>query len=308
MAQTSCVIVSAAVRDRLRACRTAITRESMSSGHTSCSARPIGNRRNGLLIASGLAGRRCGVGKALRRSGVASLAANGTRKPGKPPDPTEGGPGRGIDLHRTDLHRTAASEDPLDRVADGPFAVLSAAHMAGTPVASVPLSTFKWSRDPAFATKLADTVGLYLDPPARAVGLSFGAADQARALPDRDPRLQTPWHHDPVRRAQCARRNRHRPLHAAPHRVHRPPQRRRARSRTRHRSPSCTTTTTATSTPEAGLARAPPALDLPLHPDLGFLAQLWSITSFPGSPPTHPARRLPLDRRTRRDTRNGSPS
>jgi hypothetical protein len=35
------------------------------------------------------------------------------------------------------------------------------------------LRTFKRSRDPAFAAKLADIVGIYIDPPANAVVLSL---------------------------------------------------------------------------------------------------------------------------------------
>jgi hypothetical protein len=34
------------------------------------------------------------------------------------------------------------------------------------------IRTFKRSRDPSFAAKLADVVGLYVDPPAHAVVLS----------------------------------------------------------------------------------------------------------------------------------------
>jgi transposase len=62
------------------------------------------------------------------------------------------------------------------------------------------LRTFKRSRDPRFAAKLTDIVGLYVDPPAHAVVLSLdgkepdpsprphptGIADQAGALPDHD--------------------------------------------------------------------------------------------------------------------------
>ena len=61
------------------------------------------------------------------------------------------------------------------------------------------IRTFKRSRDPSFAAKLADVVGLYVDPPAHAVVLSLepdpsarpqptGAADQAGALSDHDAR------------------------------------------------------------------------------------------------------------------------
>ena len=42
--------------------------------------------------------------------------------------------------------------------------------------------TFKLSRDPAFAAKLRDIVGLYLNPPARAVVLSVDEKPQIQAL------------------------------------------------------------------------------------------------------------------------------
>jgi transposase len=49
--------------------------------------------------------------------------------------------------------------------------------------------TFKVSRDPAFATKVADIVGLYLDPPAGAVVLSFDEKTQVQALDRTQPLL-----------------------------------------------------------------------------------------------------------------------
>jgi len=66
------------------------------------------------------------------------------------------------------------------------------------------LRTFKRSRDPGFAAKLTDIVGLYVDPPAHAVVLAIdekspdpsprpepaGIAGQARALLEHDARLQ----------------------------------------------------------------------------------------------------------------------
>src|ERR1700716_765527 len=42
------------------------------------------------------------------------------------------------------------------------------------------------------------------------------ATDEEGPRWDDDPRLQTPWHNDVVRRPQCARWYRHRPQHAAP--------------------------------------------------------------------------------------------
>jgi DDE superfamily endonuclease/Homeodomain-like domain len=57
--------------------------------------------------------------------------------------------------------------------------------------------TFKLSRDPAFATKLRDIVGLYLDPPAHAVVLSVDEKPQIQALGRTQPGL-------PVRPDRCA--------------------------------------------------------------------------------------------------------
>jgi transposase len=47
--------------------------------------------------------------------------------------------------------------------------------------------TFKISRDPRFADKVFDVVGLYLDPPAGAVVLSLDEKTQVQAYPGDDP-------------------------------------------------------------------------------------------------------------------------
>jgi transposase len=79
---------------------------------------------------------------------------------------------------------------------------------------------FKLSQYPAFATKLRDVVGLYLDPPAHSLVMSVdeksqipaldrtqpGAADEEASGRDDDPRLY--WAR--VCRAQCTRRDRDR--------------------------------------------------------------------------------------------------
>ena len=92
------------------------------------------------------------------------------------------------------------------------------------------VDSFKVSNDPAFAEKVEDVVGLYLDPPDKAVVFSVDAKSQIQALepqptgpaheegPGRhhDPRLQAPRHDHPVRGAQPARWQGHRPLHEAP--------------------------------------------------------------------------------------------
>jgi transposase len=49
--------------------------------------------------------------------------------------------------------------------------------------------TFKLSRDPRFAEKVLDVVGLYLDPPAGAVVLSFDEKTQVQALDRTQPLL-----------------------------------------------------------------------------------------------------------------------
>jgi transposase len=57
--------------------------------------------------------------------------------------------------------------------------------------------TFKLSKDPAFAAKLRDIVGLYLDPPAHAVVLSVDEKPQIQALDRTQPGL-------PVKKDRCA--------------------------------------------------------------------------------------------------------
>ena len=49
--------------------------------------------------------------------------------------------------------------------------------------------SFKRSRDPRFAEKMADVVGLYLDPPAHAVVLSIDEKSQIQALDRTQPGL-----------------------------------------------------------------------------------------------------------------------
>jgi len=60
--------------------------------------------------------------------------------------------------------------------------------------------SFKRSRDPRFAEKMADVVGLYLDPPAHAVVLSIDEKSQIQALDRTQPGLplkpRSLRHHD----------------------------------------------------------------------------------------------------------------
>ena len=88
------------------------------------------------------------------------------------------------------------------------------------------ITTFKLSKDPAFVEKLTDVVGLYLNPPDKAVVLCVdeksqiqaldrtqpGPADEAGPARHHDPRLQAAWHDDVVRRVERADRRGHRPM------------------------------------------------------------------------------------------------
>jgi len=83
---------------------------------------------------------------------------------------------------------------------------------------------FKLSNDPHFEEKVRDIVGLYLNPPERALVLCVDEKSQIQALDRADPasatgltgasdaRLQTPRHHDSVRRLQYSQRQSHRHL------------------------------------------------------------------------------------------------
>jgi hypothetical protein len=51
------------------------------------------------------------------------------------------------------------------------------------------LRTFKRSNDPAFAAKVEDIVGLYMDPPAHAVVVSIDEKSQIQALDRTQPGL-----------------------------------------------------------------------------------------------------------------------
>jgi hypothetical protein len=90
--------------------------------------------------------------------------------------------------------------------------------------------SFKLSTDPFFVEKVRDVVGLYLNPPDKALVLCVDEKSQVQALERTqpvlpiglgylegvDPRLLSTRYHHPVRRAQCARRVGHLAVQAAP--------------------------------------------------------------------------------------------
>ena len=128
--------------------------------------------------------------------GVDGLLRDKTRKPGKPPIAAE----------------TVARVVALT-CADPPH---EATHWTGRAMAKVAgislrsvqriweahklqphrVRTFKRSRDPHFAEKLVDIVGLYLDPPAHAVVLSIDEKSQIQALDRTQPGL-------PIKPGRC---------------------------------------------------------------------------------------------------------
>ncbi len=95
------------------------------------------------------------------------------------------------------------------------------ADLAQVEPAAVAVETFKFSTDPELDAKIRDVVGLYLNPPEKAVVLCVDEKSQIQALDrtapilpilpglpgETDPRLRPPRHHHPVRRAG----GRHRP-------------------------------------------------------------------------------------------------
>src|SRR6266516_2636057 len=137
---------------------------------------------------------------------------------------------------------------------------------------------FKLYNDPQFVAKLRDIVGLYVNPPDHAVVLSVDEKSQIQARDRTQPGL-------PMKKGQAAtmthdykraRRQSHRPVHEAssPSGVHPllEPHRRQsayAIDRPRHRRQL----RRAQASQGPGMARSPPALCLPLHSDLGILAQ-----------------------------------
>ena len=91
MAQTICVIISTATRERLQAIvGTATGNRSMWNGRASCWLRPIGDQRSGLPSASASVGRRCGGGSsASPRRGSMGCCVTRRASPAKAPIPAE---------------------------------------------------------------------------------------------------------------------------------------------------------------------------------------------------------------------------
>ena len=148
----------------------------------------------------------CGTAEIMRRSGkskpvvwrwqarfmaegVEGLTRDKTRAPGKPPLSADTvqkvvdlalGPPPGEETHWTGRMLAKAAGVSLRSVQR----ILEAHQLAPHR-----MRTFKLSTDPKFAEKLKDVVGLYVDPPARAVVLSVDEKSQIQALDRTQPGL-----------------------------------------------------------------------------------------------------------------------
>jgi len=148
----------------------------------------------------------CGTTEIMRRSGrskpvvwawqarfmaegVAGLLRDKTRKPGKAPLPPSAVK-RVVDLALTPppgetTHWTGRMLAKAAGVSLRSVQRILKAHQ----LAPHRIRTFKLSKDPKFAEKLRDIVGLYVDPPAHAIVLSVDEKSQIQALDRTQPGL-----------------------------------------------------------------------------------------------------------------------
>ena len=178
------------------------------------------------------------------------------------------------------------------------------------------VKTFKLSNDQHFAEKVTDIVGLYLDPPDKALVLSVDEKSQIQALDRTQPGLPLKkgragtMTHDYKRHGtttlfaalnvatgkvigQCMKRHRHQEWLRFLRAIDRATPKRLdlhliADNYATHKHPE-----------GEGLARQASALPHALHADLGLLAQPGRALLRPDHRRTHPPRRLQQRRRTR---------
>jgi transposase len=185
MAQTVCVIVSAADRERLQAIVADRNRRQQHFERARI-VLALADRGPAQRVAQSIGVSRPTVWRWQQRfaeAGVEGLLRDHTRKPGKPPIAADKA-AQVVALTCTQPPRQATH-----------WTGRAMAQAMGLSLRSVQriwrahqlqphrLRTFKRSRDPAFAAKLTDIVGLYIDPPAHAVVLSLDETSQIQSLP-----------------------------------------------------------------------------------------------------------------------------
>src|SRR6201997_3919197 len=129
-------------------------------------------------------------------SGIEELLRDKTRKPGKAPIAAETA-ARVVAMTCTEpphgaTHWTGRAMAKAIGISLGSVQRIWQAHK----LQPHRLRTFKRSRDPSFADKLTDVVGLYIDPPAHAVVLSIDEKSQIQALDRTQPGL-------PIKPGRC---------------------------------------------------------------------------------------------------------
>ena len=185
MAQIVCVIVSAADREQLQSI---VGDRNRPRKHVERARIVLASADRGPAqrIAAGVGVSRPTVWRWQRRfaeAGVEGLLRDRTRKPGKTPIPADQA-ARTVALTCTQpphqaTHWTGRAMAKATGLSLRSVQRIWQAHQ----LQPHRLRTFKRSRDPAFATKLADIVGLYVDPPAHAVVLSLDEKSQIQSLP-----------------------------------------------------------------------------------------------------------------------------
>ena len=191
MAQTVCVIVSASDRKQLEAITSDRRRQRKHVDRArvvlaSIGGRPVQHVAETIGVSRPMVWR---WQQRFAEAGVDGLLRDKTRKPGKAPIPAEtvarvvaltcGAPA-GEATHWTGRAMAKAAGISLRSVQR-----IWEAHQ----LKPHRVRTFKRSRDPRFAEKLADVVGLYVDPPAHAVVLSIDEKSQIQALDRTQPGL-----------------------------------------------------------------------------------------------------------------------
>jgi transposase len=198
MAQQVCVVLSAAEREQL----TAIAADRNRPRKAVERARIVlasADRHSPQQVAHSIGVSRPTVWRWQQRfaeSGVEGLLRDKTRKPGKPPiaaDITA----RVVALTCTTpphqaTHWTGRAMATAIGISLGSVQRIWRAHK----LQPHRLRSFKHSRDPSFAAKLVDIVGLYVDPPAHAVVLSLDEKSQIQALDRTQPGL-------PIKPGRC---------------------------------------------------------------------------------------------------------
>jgi transposase len=198
MAQTVCVVLGAAERELLAAIAADRNRPRKHIER----ARIVlasGDRQSAQRIARTIGVSRPTVRRWQQRfaeSGVEGLLRDRTRKPGKAPIAAE---------RRARVVALTCTQPPQQATHWTGRAMAKAMGMSLGSVQRIwrehklqphRLRTFKRSRDPSFAAKLVDIVGLYVAPPAHAVVLSIDEKSQIQALDRTQPGL-------PIKPGRC---------------------------------------------------------------------------------------------------------